>query len=82
MVAQLFGGRLAQPPARSTPAGLPRAIIYVVVLWLGALVVWSTVLAASYEPAKAQALYSSRGHDQSYIVMAVKGALLPQTYRI
>lgn len=60
-------------------SALPRAIVYVAVLWLGALAVWSAVLASSYEPAKAHAFYSSPCHDQSYIDMAVKGAPLPLT---
>ncbi|WP_157094212.1 hypothetical protein [Brucella pseudogrignonensis] len=58
---------------------LPRAIAYLAVLWLGALAVWYAVLAASYEPAKAHAFYSSPCHDQSYIDMTVKGAPLPLT---
>lgn len=38
---------------------LPRALIYGVVLWLGALMVWSVILASSYEGAKAHSFYFS-----------------------
>ena len=62
-----------------TPYAPPllRGIGYVLVLWIGAALIWALILAISYK--MPESAYASPCHDQSYIEMAISGAPLKLT---